>query len=89
MPPAQPPSILYDMTQMEISRDTISLTINGEPREMAVGTTALLLLEQLDLHPRTVVVELNRQIIRDRDDLAAATLRDGDVLELVHFVGGG
>jgi thiamine biosynthesis protein ThiS len=35
-----------------------------------------------------VVVELNREIVR-RARLAEVTLRDGDSVELVHFVGGG
>jgi thiamine biosynthesis protein ThiS len=35
-----------------------------------------------------VVVELNRKIVR-RPQLSDTTLSDGDVLELVHFVGGG
>jgi sulfur carrier protein ThiS len=35
------------------------------------------------------VVERNREILRDRTALPAVRLQDGDVLELVHFVGGG
>ena len=46
------------------------------------------LLRDLQLDPRTVVVELNRQIVR-RPRLAETNLADGDTLELVHFVGGG
>jgi thiamine biosynthesis protein ThiS len=46
------------------------------------------LLRQLDLDPHTVVVELNRQIVR-RPRLNETTLSDGDTIELVHFVGGG
>jgi thiazole synthase len=46
------------------------------------------LLRQLDLDPRTVVVELNRQIVR-RPRLDDTALADGDAVELVHFVGGG
>ena len=36
-----------------------------------------------------VVVEHNRTILRDRDAYASLALADGDVLEIVHFVGGG
>jgi thiamine biosynthesis protein ThiS len=36
-----------------------------------------------------IVVELNREILRDRDRFDSLTLRSGDTLELVHFVGGG
>ena len=46
------------------------------------------LLEALDLDPRTVVVEHNRNRVR-RPALADTVVRDGDQVELVHFVGGG
>ena len=45
------------------------------------------LLTGLELDPRTVVVELNREIVR-RPALESTTVRDGDTIELVHFVGG-
>jgi thiamine biosynthesis protein ThiS len=45
-------------------------------------------LNQLGLDPRTVVVELNRKIIR-RPQLEETALSEGDAVELVHFVGGG
>jgi thiamine biosynthesis protein ThiS len=47
------------------------------------------LLGELELDPRLVVVERNREILRDRHAFDEVTLLDGDVLELVHFVGGG
>jgi len=40
------------------------------------------------LDPRTVVVELNRSIVR-RANLSTTPLSPGDSVELVHFVGGG
>ena len=36
-----------------------------------------------------IVVEHNREILRDRDSYATRPLAAGDALELVHFVGGG
>jgi thiamine biosynthesis protein ThiS len=42
----------------------------------------------LGLDARTVVVELNRQIVR-RPHLGDTALATGDTVELVHFVGGG
>ncbi len=67
---------------------SIAVTVNGESRAMAEGITLSGLLEQLGLDPRAVVVEHNRHIVR-RDGLAQVTLAGGDVVELVHFVGGG
>ncbi|MFN9214646.1 MAG: sulfur carrier protein ThiS [Gemmatimonadota bacterium] len=43
----------------------------------------------LQLDPRLIVVERNREILRDRATFDRVALADGDVLELVHFVGGG
>ena len=67
----------------------IAVTVNGDRRELPMGTTVLALLSRHDLDPRLVVVEHNRVILRDRDSFGAFALADGDVLELVHFVGGG
>ena len=70
-------------------RASIAVTVNGEPRELAAGATVAALLAEHGLDPRLVVVEHNRVILRDRDALASVALTEGDVLELVHFVGGG
>jgi thiamine biosynthesis protein ThiS len=67
---------------------TIEVTINGEPRRVPGPGTLLDLLAHLGLDPRTVVVELNREIVR-RPRLGETGLADGDSIELVHFVGGG
>ena len=66
----------------------IELLVNGESRRLPGPATASDLLEHLGLDPRTVVVELNRRIIR-RPQLGETALSDGDAVELVHFVGGG
>jgi thiamine biosynthesis protein ThiS len=67
---------------------TIGVIINGEPRRVPGQGTLLDLLSHLGLDPRTVVVELNREIVR-RPHLGETGLEDGDSIELVHFVGGG
>lgn len=66
----------------------IEIMVNGEPRRVPGPATAADLLRHLGLDPRTVVVELNRQIIR-RPQLSDIALAEGDAVELVHFVGGG
>ena len=66
----------------------LTVTLNGEPRRLAVPQTLAELLAELGLDPRAVVVELNRRIVR-RPELAGTSLADGDSVELVHFVGGG
>jgi thiamine biosynthesis protein ThiS len=66
----------------------LSLVINGEARSVPGPASLVDLLAHLDLDPRMVVVELNREIVR-RPRLAEHTLHDGDTIELVHFIGGG
>jgi thiamine biosynthesis protein ThiS len=68
--------------------ETIRIMINGEPREVAAALSVEDLLRGLDLHPKLVVVERNREILR-RGAYAAVSIEAGDELELVHFVGGG
>ncbi|OCC23971.1 thiamine biosynthesis protein ThiS [Croceicoccus estronivorus] len=65
----------------------LSLVVNGETRRAAPGSIADL-VRQLDLLPEKVAVERNGEIV-PRSTLANVMLADGDVLEIVHFVGGG
>ena len=62
--------------------------VNGEPRELAPGSTLGQLLETLGLGARPVAVERNTEIV-PRTAHASCMLRDGDRLEIVQFVGGG
>jgi thiamine biosynthesis protein ThiS len=66
----------------------LEIVVNGETRRVPSPATAADLLRHLGLDPRTVVVELNRQIVR-RPRLEETALSHGDTVELVHFVGGG
>lgn len=68
---------------------TIALTVNGAPRELTPNSTVAHLLSSLGIDARLVVVEHNRVILRDRDAHDSVALSSGDVVEIVHFVGGG
>jgi len=67
----------------------ITLTVNGAQREIPRNSTLAELLGSLRVDPRLVVIEHNRTILRDRDKYATQPLDNGDVVEIVHFVGGG
>jgi thiamine biosynthesis protein ThiS len=67
---------------------SIDVHLNGKDREVPAGLSVSALLEWLDLNPALVVVELNREIL-DRNRYGDVLVSPGDVLELVHFVGGG
>lgn len=66
----------------------IALTVNGEPRRTAAGNTVAGLVAEIGLNPAKVAVERNGEIV-PRGTHADVELADGDVLEIVHFVGGG
>jgi sulfur carrier protein len=71
----------------------MTLHINGEARNFADPTspaefTLATLIESLNMKSDRVAVELNREIA-PRDLWSQTILKDGDRLEIVHFVGGG
>ncbi len=72
----------------KLSPATFALTVNGEPRRAPAGATVADLVRELGLEPNKVAVERNSQIA-PRSTLAEVVLEDGDILEIVHFVGGG
>jgi len=71
-----------------VSTGLIQIRVNGRSREVRSGQTLAGLLDELGLDRRTVVVELNRRIVR-RSELGETALEVDDTVELVHFVGGG
>jgi sulfur carrier protein len=46
------------------------------------------LVSDLGLRARRIAVEINLDVLA-RDDYERRALRDGDVVEIVHFIGGG
>jgi thiamine biosynthesis protein ThiS len=64
------------------------LHLNGEQRDFPDGLTISALVAQLGMKPDRVAVELNLEIV-PRARWEATMLKDGDKLEVVHFVGGG
>ncbi len=69
----------------------MKLQINGEQRDFAdipSPLTLLALLEKLGMKADRVAVELNLDIA-PRDRWHETLLKEGDKLEIVHFVGGG
>lgn len=67
----------------------MNLIING--KTVTVGDeieTVEHLLQAQNLHERVVIVELNQNILQ-KEEHSDASLKDGDTLEVVSFVGGG
>jgi thiamine biosynthesis protein ThiS len=66
----------------------LRITLNGEPRSVLPGTTIAALAAGIGLDPVKIAVERNLEIV-PRSTLARVLIEDGDVIEIVHFVGGG
>jgi thiamine biosynthesis protein ThiS len=66
----------------------MNLVINGKEKSFAEGLSLSQLIEHLGLKADRVALELNRQIV-SRPNWPETQLKQGDRLEIVHFVGGG
>lgn len=66
----------------------MKLQINGEQRDFPEDFTVGTLIEHLGMKADRVAVELNMEIV-SRPQWQTTSLKDGDKLEIVHFVGGG
>lgn len=63
------------------------VTINGVPTD-AAGTSLLRYLTDAGFDPKRIAVERNGDILF-QDQYPETILQDGDVVEIVRFVGGG
>ncbi|HVU02098.1 MAG TPA: sulfur carrier protein ThiS [Polyangiaceae bacterium] len=66
----------------------MKLTVNGEAKQVPDGITVRGLVVHLGLTEGPVAVERNREVV-PRAEHESTALADGDVVEIVHFVGGG
>jgi thiamine biosynthesis protein ThiS len=67
---------------------SVVVQVNGEKKELPEGLSVTELLEQMGIRPGRVVVELNRDVV-SRNAHGLTYLKEGDAVEIVHFVGGG
>jgi sulfur carrier protein len=65
----------------------MTLTVNGESL-VTNAVTIPDLLKELGINPDRVAVEVNLSIIK-KADYSAYTLKEGDTIEVINFVGGG
>jgi sulfur carrier protein len=64
------------------------VTLNGSEKDVPEGLSVRALLDHLGLTEGPLAVEINREIV-PRAEHTTRTVASGDVLEIVHFVGGG
>jgi len=66
----------------------VTITLNGDPFEVAQPLTVSELLKQLEIDPRRIAVEHNLVVLK-RTAFDQTIVNAGDQIEIVNFVGGG
>ncbi|MBL4854837.1 MAG: sulfur carrier protein ThiS [Robiginitomaculum sp.] len=67
----------------------MTITINGETyADLQAGMSVSVLLAHLGFPERKIAVECNREIV-PKSSYGKTALQDGDVLEIITFIGGG
>ena len=66
----------------------MQIQLNGETKEIPENSTVSTLVKELGLGRFAFAVERNGEVV-PRGDQADTPLRDGDLIEVVTFVGGG
>jgi len=78
----------FQMPSQHQIKQTITIRLNGDPHVIEGDVRLTTLIAALKMKPTRIAVELNREVVQ-KADYASVTLRDGDELELINFVGGG
>jgi sulfur carrier protein len=66
----------------------MKITVNGHEKEFEENLTLSELLKKLDLEGKVMAAAVNMEIVK-QDSWESHTIKEGDKLELLDFVGGG
>lgn len=66
----------------------VTIVLNGEQKKIEAEVTLDRLLDLFSLPRQRVAIELNKQVVR-RELWETTKLKDSDLIEVIHFVGGG
>lgn len=66
----------------------MNLIINGKDKSVSENLSVETLLKELSVNPKTVVVERNGEIL-NKESYPEIQLLEGDVIEIIRFMGGG
>jgi len=66
----------------------MNATVNGNPKELAEGTTVGTLLRGLGVEPAGIAVAVNERVVR-KTAFEEHRLREGDAIEIIRAVAGG
>ena len=65
------------------------LTVNGKIYDNLIENMTMQdLLDYLELPANKIAIERNREIV-SKSSFNTAILNDGDIIEIIHFIGGG
>jgi sulfur carrier protein len=73
---------------MSKNNAVVTIQLNGEPYAIEENEPLVTLLEKLGMRTGRVAVEINQAVV-PKADYARTTLRSGDQVEIINFVGGG
>jgi sulfur carrier protein len=71
-----------------VSARQVTVSVNGESRNLHAGGTVSDLLQTANLDPALVLVELNETVLQRRE-YPLTVLRAGDRIEFIRVVAGG
>lgn len=66
----------------------MQITLNGSPYTLGENITVAELVTQLAIDSKQVAVEKNREIV-PKSTYGKTSIREGDEVEIVSFIGGG
>jgi len=66
----------------------IKIKLNGKIKSINDDYKIQTLLEELNIPLKKVAIELNQEIL-DKKKLSIIKLKKNDIIEIVHFIGGG
>jgi thiamine biosynthesis protein ThiS len=66
----------------------LNIIINGEEKKINPNISVTNLISKLELDIEKIAVELNQEILH-LENHSKTILKEGDELEIIHFVGGG
>lgn len=67
---------------------TITISLNGEDRDLPAGLTIATLFEHLAISPDAIIVERNQTVV-PRSTYPTQPIEPGDRIELMRLIGGG
>ena len=66
----------------------MKIIVNGEEKTFKDGTTLAGVIEKLGISSKVMAATVNMEVVK-KDDWSSFVPKEGDKIELLHFVGGG